>query len=107
MPEFTEVIISHPRLRRSFLSPLGYITPLLRERRVPMNHIQRTDTMAVGTRLATDADVYRGCRFPPAAGRESSPMMPSCQDGMWVTSTISSGTRRRAKGNDAATTRGS
>jgi hypothetical protein len=69
MPEFTEVIISHPRLRRSSLSSLGYITPLLRERRVPMNHIQRTDTMAVGTMLATDADVHRRCRFPLVGSR--------------------------------------
>jgi hypothetical protein len=72
-----------------------------------MSYVQRTGTMAVGTRLAPGADVHRGCGFPLVAGRESSPMRPSCQDGMWATSTISSGTRRRSKGNDAATTRGS
>src|SRR5262245_30740373 len=75
--------------------------------RVPMNHGQCPDINVVGTLLATDADVHRRCRVPLLAGREFSPMMASCQDGMWVMSTISSGTARGSRGNHAATTRGS
>jgi len=60
-----------------------------------MDHVQRTDINVVGTRLATDVEVHRRCRVPLVGSRESSPIVTSCQDGMWVTSTISSGARRR------------